>query len=259
MAESILYSQWQNQQERNYYPFADFVSLVSDDGSHILNEHMFLDGRFYALGGSRKQYIRQISLLDGEMTITVADDENDVDLCSCTFVPGELTTQSLIFTATAYNGPAGILVVNQNDIQTLAAASKTSYTYTYEATAFSAGVVVPMPQLGLQSLSDGQNDSIKLVNDVWLVGEDGVFVTQDAEGNVRIDIVGDARAEQRNCDEETQKTEAILQSINSVGPNSKGDFKILAGRQLASDTILRIEREANTIKLRLLGPVKQSV
>jgi hypothetical protein len=244
--QETIYPQWRNEHDHSHYPFADSASLVNGIGDRI-PEGMLLDARLYPIGGSEDQHLARIVASPEQVSIFVAS--GAVETASASFDPAA-PTDTLRLTD-AYGRPAGVLVGNPDQLALLASWGPGDHAFTADSAAFTATVVVPTPQIGVRGVIL-ENGEI-LVGDTWIVGEEGVFVREEG-GNIRVDVIGDPLAQKRYCEEHLAYIQRwFVQTINGIGPDKRGDFKLLPGSQAASDTVLRIEPTANGLRLKLIG------
>ena len=247
MAEKHLFPEWRNQQTESKYPFADIATLTN--GADVIPPSLFADARLFVIGGGARQFLSRISVGIDSVAIFISDESEEV------IAVGELdfiNVGETIALFDAFGRPAGVLVSTIEQFATLASWSAGDHDFTIAQTEFTATVVVPQPQIGVRGfVAEGK----LFAGDVYLVGEQGVFLTLDGEF-IRVDIVGDPRSRQRFCEQLFSFEQPwFVRTINKHAPDEFGDFKILAGAQLASDTVLRIETQPAGLGFKLIGNV----
>jgi hypothetical protein len=246
MSQETIFPQWRNEHDHSHYPFSDSASLENAEGDRI-PENLFLDARVYPIGGSEEQYLSRINASTTLVSIFVASEA--VELASASFDPSA-PTDTLRLTD-AYGRPAGVLVADPEQLALLGSWGPGDHLFTAESAAFTATAVVPTPQIGVRGvvLESGE----VFVGETWFVGEEGVFVRKEGE-TIRVDIIGDPMAQKRYCEEHLAYVQSwFIQTINGIGPDRRGDFKLLPGSQAASDTVLRIEPITNGLTMKLVG------
>lgn len=247
MPEKIVFPEWRNEQTESKYPFADNATLTN--GVDVIPKSLFVDARLFVIGGGARQYLSRIAGGVEGATIYVSDENEE------TIASGYLDFSAIGGTVElldVYGRPAGVLVGEEEQLATLTSWTAENHDFGIEETEFTATVVVPTPQVGVRGfLVEG----VLFAGDVWMVGEQGVFLTLDGE-YIRVDIVGDPRARQRFCEQLFSFEQPwFLRKLSGLTPDEYGDFKILAGAQLASDTALRVELDENGIGFKLIGSV----
>lgn len=247
MSEKYLFPEWRDQQLDSKYPFTDSATLTN--GADVIPSTLFVDARLFVIGGGARQFLSRIRGGTDGTTVYISDESEDI------IASGFLDFSAIgdtIELKDPYDRPAGILVSSSEQLATLSSWTVGDHDFTIDQTEFTATVVIPQPQVGVRGfLAEGQ----LFAGDVYLVGEQGVFLTMDGE-YIRVDIIGDPRARQRFCEQLFSFDQPqFLRTINGYGPDEFGDFKILSGYQLAPDTALRLELQSNGIGLRLIGDV----
>lgn len=243
----LIFQEWRNSNQRVKYPFADYASLVNDDGVSISPE-LFVDARLYPIGASAGLFLSRITVADASITFTFGDlVTGDLAFATYTFGSGA----SNIKVVDRYGRPAGILVSDANTLAALVNSfGEGIYEFEQAQTEMAATVVVPTPEVGLLGflLDDGNIISA----DIMLVGTDGIVLTTD-EGAIRIDAIGNPYARLIDCEERGFVIPRFcgLKTINKIPPDARGDFKLTLGSNLAPDIALRITQNGDgTVTLR---------
>jgi len=244
----IIFPEWRDMQGDSKYPFVDTADLTN--GTITFPKSMFIDARLVAIGGGPRQYISEVIVSTTAAVVHISDENGELSTGEVVFGSGQTTIELL----DTYGRPAGMLVAADSDqLNVLASWPVDTHAFTLAQTEFTATVVVPTPQIGVRGfLAEGK----LFAADVYLLGEQGVFITRDG-AYIRIDIIGDPRARQRFCSQLfSYDPPWFIQSINGYSPDDYGEWKIVSGVSLASDTVLRVEAIESGIGLRLVGPVK---
>lgn len=245
-----LHPQFRDENLSSRYPFADSASLTSSDG-RVLDSQIFLDALLHPPDHSGPLYISSIAADGLLITINIADASGQV-LCSGAADAGDITSGSIVLVDN-FDRPAGLLLASPQLLGTLQQFATSEVFFEADATAFVASVVVPAPEPGVRGL--GAATGAALTNDVWLVGEDGVQVVLDADGFIRIDIVGEPLFRRRICDTSAAfTTPKFVKTINGIPPTYWGGFTIQAGRAASPRPALRVFVEDTAIVVGLATP-----
>ena len=247
MPEKVLFPEWRNEQTKSKYPFADSATL--NNGTDFIPKSLFVDARLFVIGGGARQFISQVTVATEGVYIYISDENEEIIASGYVELASITGTVELL---DAYERPAGVLVGEVSQLATLASWAAGDHTFEIDETEFTATVVVPQPQIGVRGfLVEGK----LFAGDAWIVGEQGVFLTLDGE-YIRVDIVGDPLARQRFCEQVFSYDQPwFIRTITGYTSDEYGDFKIMAGSQLASDTVLRIEQRKNGIGFKLVGKI----
>ena len=247
--DRIILEEWRNSNERVRYPFTDGASLVNSDSIRI-DEDLFYDARLYPIGAGVGVYLSKIVVADNGITFFISDPQHGI-LASGGFeftsVPDQLALVD------GYGRPAGVLVSSVAKLGALANVyGEGEILFEQAETEFAPTVVVPLPQPGVRGvlLDDGNI----VAGDIYLVGTDGVVLSIE-DGNIRVDVIGDPYALVKACDEEGIPLPAFcgLKTINSIPPDTNGDFKLTVGGNEAADNILRVEITEGRLTLKAVG------
>lgn len=242
----IVFPEWREMQADSKYPFAD-TSLLSN-GNSAFTKETFVDARLFAIGGKSQQFLSSVEITPLQATISISDESGVLSSGLIAFGSG----QSIVTLTDQYGRPAGILVSSVEQLNIIAAWPIALHEFTPDQTGFDATVIVPTPQVGVRGfLVEGR----LFTADVYLMGEQGVFITQDG-AYIRVDIIGDPRAQQRFCEQIFDyQAPWFIRKINGFTPDEFGEWKLLSGTVLATDTALRVEPMTSGLGLRLIGPV----
>lgn len=258
MVQQILFPEWRDENEKIKYPFSDSSTMTN--GTLTLPPTTFIDGRLYPIGGNELLYMNRITRDGSVVTIGIRASGTE-ELATASFslsVPPD--NGELVFTDD-YGRPAGMLLSSVLELGTLGAVEQGTQLFTLAQAAFTAAVVVPQPDSGVRGVITEDGDVLS--GEVWMVGERGVVLRQEAEA-VRIDIVGDPYASRALCeDEEPQEGEAATQpvlaafcpvkTINGYPADDYGNFELRVGSNQSETNIMRITGQRDTLRIELLG------
>jgi hypothetical protein len=245
----IIHPEFRNENKDSNYPFADTATLISRD-KVVLPPDMFVDASIFPIGGTERLYISSLEVGNRLVTIWVGD-PTEAQLASGSFDP--LAPPSMIALLDVYGRPAGLFV--SDPLQLAAAQTWSSGTHTFDlgATEFAASCTIPTPEPGVRGLIAATG--LLLTGDAWLVGEQGVVLSKDADGNIRVDVVGDPLFTRRQCAPvQLFSTPRVIKTINGIPPGPDGDFQIAVAAYSAPDTVLRIvPQPPDTLLITLVG------
>lgn len=243
----IYFPPFRKEQAQGRYPFADGALLTTDTGFTVRDE-IFLDAVLYPLGMTSRVSLQAVVVTYSLITLQIGSLEAGL-LCSGEFDPAE--PPEVIALTDANGRSAGVLVADPDFLLELTVWAVGTHTFAAGAAEFVATVCLPRPDVGVRAL--GAVDADLLVDDVWLVGDDGVVLTE-VDGNIRIDIVGDPLFRRRLCTPaELFVTPLMLQSINHIGPDEFGNWSFILGDHLAADSALRIFVQNGELHFEVIG------
>ncbi len=252
----IVYPQWRNGNEEINYPFSDRATLENSDGIGV-DQDLFDDARLYPIGGDAGLYLTRINVTGTLVTFGIGDETN-----------GELATGSYdvnsapdqVRLVDAYGRAAGILVSSSDRLALLLSTYGPGDTVFEPAqTEFAPTVAIPMPQVGVRGLLLDDGEIIS--GDLYLAGADGIVLRLE-DGFLRVDAIGDPYALVKSCEAEGLPLPEFcgLKTINGISPNSRGDFKLGVGGNLAADPVIRIEAdETGQIRMQQVGTAKTGI
>ena len=253
MAEQT-FLEWRNNNQNVNYPFSDLATLRNTENV-TLDRDLFADARLYPIGGDYGLYLSRIHVTASVLTFWLAD-STEAELAYASFdftndllIPNDLAVTDL------YGRPAGILVSTATQLRLLSGQYPAGDTlFTADQTPFASTVIIPTPQLGVRGflLDDGQI----VADNVCLVGSEGVVLRLE-DGCVRVDVVGDAYAFQKACENEgfPQTTFCGIKTINGIAPDRTGNFWLSIGGNVTQDNILRINQTPGVLQIKALGTV----
>ena len=251
MADIIL-AEWRNANEHVNFPFSDVATLVNRDGVAI-DRDVFDDARLYPLSGTENLYLSSVEVsadLPPVVTIYFGIQSNP-KMAHAAYDPSIVDDELAVVDSAGR--ASGILVSSAAKLQAFARAMPVGVTeFTPAETPFAPTVLVPMPGYGVRSivLDDGQAVS----GDVFVVGTDGMVIWEQ-DGYIRVDAVGSPYALVRKCVEEGLEPPVTcpLRTINGVGPDERGNFVLLPGRNEAYDNVFRVLQNGAAIEVRAEG------
>lgn len=236
----LIYTNWRNNNERVRYPFQDNTSLRSTNDI-VFPQDLFDDARLYIIGAGPDMHMSRVSLSVSLVQIFFADDSNE--MASASFDPA--SPPDNLDVIDNFGRPAGILVSSAQRLSSLFGIFPPGDSiFESETTRFAASVVVPMPHVGVRAITT--EDGGFHANEVWLVGTDGIVLSVE-DGSIRVDVVGDPYALLRACEEDDVPVDPLcgIKTINGIGPDENGDFKLTIGSNEALQNVLRIEQDGS--------------
>jgi hypothetical protein len=246
--------EWRDQNKPTKYPFTDASTLMTSSNLYFSKEAVY-DASFYIINWNSRLYLtgvdvysspnKYVRLNIGDVSTTAA--YADVD-------PFDIP-EVIRFQDTA-GRQAGLMVVDPVALSFLQSWTLGSHSFRRGAE-FVPSVVTPMPSGYVTAIKDSAGNYLS--GDVWLIGEDGVIISQNSKG-IRVDVVGDPLFKRRD-NPSSFVTPRFIKTINNVAPDEYGDFKIVVGTYLAGDTILRIYPDSSLpgLRVELIGQSLQSI
>ena len=251
MTTRVIFPAFRDQFEATRYPFADTATLASTAG-RTLDPDLFLDAALQPLGASGTVFLAGIEIDPTAITLALGDNLTKT-LATSRFNP--LDPPDVLAFDDQYSRPAGILVSESSRLARLKIWPTGVYVFTRAATEFAAACVFPLPGEGLRGLLTDRRRI--LMGDVWLVGENGVVLRQDADGVIRVDIVGDPLFARRLCsDTDVFTTPEFLRTINECGGDQYGNYQLAVGTGLAGKPILRVVPSPAGILIEAIGSLQ---
>lgn len=244
--QEILFPQWRDGNLHINFPFSDIATLVNTAGN-VVDKDLFDDARLYPIGAAAGMFLSEIEITATQMIFHVADPVNG-ELAKGGF-PLAGPVPDNIALADEFGRPAGVLVSSAQRLITAAGAYPVGITlFEQGETEFAPIVAVPLPDNGLRGVL--LDDGSVLASDVYLVGSDGVVLTEE-NGAIRVDIIGDPYAFQKACAAEGFPVPVFcgLKTINNIRPDSNGDFKITIGGNLSPENILRVLQSPGSVQI----------
>jgi hypothetical protein len=256
MGQTILFPEWRDETKQIKYPFSDYATMTN--GVLELPNWLFLDARFYPIGGTGRFYISKISKIIDTVTFTLADDTGD--LATGSYIVATPPDNGEIAFTDDYNRPVGLLLTDSVYLGLFGAMGQGIYEFTADQSELTSSVVIPQPNTVVRGIVTADDDIF--TGDVWLVGEKGV-VLREEDGNIRVDVVGDAFATRALCETEEPLEEGEgsvltpycpVMTINGYPPDQYGNFEFSVGSNESITTILRIvPSSGGTLRVELMG------
>jgi len=251
MAERILYPEFRDELEPTKYPFADDATLVSDNTSQEIDRDTFLDASVYPIGAGAGVYVSNITVTPRKITITLGDNRS-TNLAVADFDP--LNPKDVLLFEDSVGRPAGVIVSEVLRLSRFTAWESGSHDFSATATPLVASCVIPTPEPGVRGFVT--EDGELFTGDVWIVGENGVVVSEDGDCNVRIDMVGDPLFVRKLCFPlDLFVPPLFVKTINGCTPDANGNYNLTIGGQDAPDeeTIIRINPTDTGLKIEAIG------
>ena len=252
MAERILFPEFRNEQKYSRYPFVDSATLLSENEEPALSPDSFIDASFFGIDLGPRLYISRIDVGNQDVTIYVGDDNNNTAL-KATYDATVGPENGVIRFFDSFDRPAGLLLVDADNLGQFNAWVPGTYSFDVEATEFVSTVVIPAKEPGVRGVLYEENF---IYGDMWLVGRGGVVIRKDADeiNTIRVDVVGEPLFNRFACsDEDGLPTKTYLKTINNCAPDEFGNFTITATNKKVADPVLRIAPENNTLVVSVIG------
>tara|TARA_R110000824_G_scaffold397067_1_gene599485 strand:+ start:401 stop:1231 length:831 start_codon:yes stop_codon:yes gene_type:complete len=256
MPSQVRHPEWRKSLEDTKYPFESAATLTSNNGSKI-PKNSFADAHLYPIGADASMHLSKISVTSEFVTFYIGDANSTNVGSGYISVPGNAGTVRL---TDSFGRPAGILISTSENLGMFRSLGVGDHTFEKTATPFVAMACMPTPQIGVRGIVIP--DGTLFTGPVWLVGEDGVVITQETVTSpatcdtsqqvhdvIRIDIVGDPLFRRRLCvPRNLFTTPNFVKKIRVVNgdsqwtcaPDSHGYFTIHGNDSLAGDAALRV-------------------
>lgn len=250
MAERRLFPEFRDQYAPTRYPFLDTATLVSSSGEQAIAPDLFLDASLYPIGATDAIHISSINIITPRSaTITVADSTRRPK-ASVNFDP--LFAPDVLRLFDVWGRPAGVLVSDSVRLSRISSWSPNDHLFAEEATQFVPSCVIPTPEVGVRGLLTERDELF--TKDVLIVGDNGVVVTQEDDGIIRVDIVGDVLFLRQNCTEvDLFSTPNFIRTINGCPPDENGNYNITVGDHQNEETIVRIYPQNGKLVVEAIG------
>jgi hypothetical protein len=176
MATEAVYQEWQSSNKDRAHPFSESVTTVSTVGIELPND-VFTDGFFYPINLVGNLYISEINYTAGTITIADTADGSIKGTSTDSFGSGKHNFYDDIgrYVGCLIEGPgAANLGIDLN--------------LTASTGLLAAAVVYAQNQQGVRGLK--LEDGTVLTGEITLIGTDGVVLSTNNDGTIRVDIVG---------------------------------------------------------------------
>lgn len=222
----IRHPEWRDSNEDTNYPFEDDATLANNAGAAI-DPTVFLDASLYPVGGIGDYYLSRLVITNTTVTLYIGDPAN-ITLAYTSFAVNDIPDELRL--VDTYGRSAGILVSESARLLSLKALGTGTHDFSPSQTPFVAAVCIPMPEQGVSGFL--LDDGTVVSGDVWLVGGEGVVlsqgtstiggycqVTQSTFSTIRIDVVGDPLFRRKLCSSPTAfQTPQFIQQICFTTP-----------------------------------------
>ena len=256
----VLVQEWRDDNANIAFPFVDSAKLKTSLGVS-LNNRAFLDAAIYPPGYVGRVFLGQVvSSLSG--VTYVLTNERGVVIAS-----GALTNDEIWF-SDALGRNAGVLIVDPTELPQ-------NWPIGTHSFGTGAELVASVIELGADTAPTSLvlPDGTLITGDVWVVGDDGVVITQAGDGSTQVNMVGDPLFQRRLCDPEFNSlvsiatpffTKTYLQALAipvngawvEVAADQYGGFVISANDAMTPDSVLRIyPSDDGTVKIELVGKI----
>lgn len=256
----VLVQEWRDENANIAFPFVDSAVLKTSLGVSLSNR-AFLDAAIYPPGYSGRIFLGQVISAPGSVTYVLTN-ERGVSIATGTL------TQDEIWFSDALGRNSGVLVTDPTELP---------QNWPIGTHLFGTGAefVASVVELGDDTAPTSivLPDGTVVTGNIWLVGDDGVVITQGLDGTVQFNMVGDPLFQRRLCDPAFNSlasiatpffTKTYLQALAipvngawvNVPADQYGGFVISANDVMTPDSVLRIYPEDDGIvKIGLVGKI----
>lgn len=249
--------EWRDEVKPTKYPFTDESSLTTSDNL-LFDQTSVYDASFYILGWSSRLYITSIEVYSDPNKVAKINIGDASTPKAAWAIIDPLDIQEVIRFEDKMGRSAGLMVVDPIALAFIQTWGIGVHNMRANAE-FAPTVVTPMPSNYVTAIKDSEGNHVD--GDVWLIGENGVVLRTEGN-NIRVDIVGDPLFKRREYENVNDfPTPRFIKTINDIPPDDNGDFKIVVGNFLASDTILRLYPDPSLpgIRVELVGQDLQAI
>jgi hypothetical protein len=248
-----LYPAYRDENLLSRYPFSDTASLLTNTGFDF-GSATVIDAALWPIGALAGVCLTSIDITLASITLWFGD---SVATKRAQAVVDPVAFGTRIAVTDLVARSAGFLVVDPEAIAALRAWPVGTHAFANGAAEFVASCVAPTPDLCVQGVDAGAG---AVSGDVWLIGDQGVVLSVDSSGNIRVDTVGDPYFLRNSCGAGGSFTApSFLQSINNVAADAYGSF-VLAAIQSGGPSPLRFIPVAdNTLKIEVIGRAQGAI
>lgn len=240
--------QWRDANALSRYPFADGASLLSKSGMR-LPAGVFVDAVIYVPSAQNRLYLSAIEVKDTQVSVVIGDEQFKDTATGVISFPD---VADLIPLYDHINRPAGTLVVDTGNVLELAGWPDGVHRFEPAAGEIVASCLVPVPNYGVTAFL--LEDGTVLSGDVWLVGEDGIVLSEPDYNVCRVDIVGEPLWRRKECEPSNLFTNpSFIKTINGIAPNAAGQFILTEGENIATKPVIRFRPSGHSLVLEVLG------
>lgn len=261
----VRHQQFRDELDATNYPFGPDATFVSAAGV-TLPAGLFEDAAIHPIGGTYGVYLSSVTVTRSHLTFTTGDAVT-VAQASGTFVLLSGEIQIPLFDG--YGRPAGILIADNDALNTIATWGEGTYAFTVDATPFVASVCIPTPEIGVSGIL--LDDGTFFSQGVFLVGGSGVTINTGTGSDpltglpvqtITVNAVGDPLYLRDACGDTANFTTPIfVTSLAVVGgsrsfvvtPDPYGNAMISVSNAEAHDTVLRVRTTSAGLVVETVG------
>jgi hypothetical protein len=263
---------WRETHRENKFPFTEQSSLRARSGGQLL-EGVVLDASLYPPAGTSRYRLAKVTIASDRAIWYLGDGQQDE---LATAVLSFVSPEAILAFTDEHDRPAGVLVLDPLAALSIRGWGLGDHEFDAGDAEFCGSVCLPASAVGVTGLL--LDDGTLLTGDVWLVGGDGVVLTQEerirtgscqvsiAETVLRVDVVGDPLFRRRLCSPTDRfDPPRWLQTITIVAdnqtvvltPDELGQIRIQLGANLADDSALRIALRDNQLMFEIVGTLTE--
>ena len=179
-----ILQEYENQNARRRFPFADSASMIDTDGN-VLPTDFMIDAFLYPLNMTGTLYLSSIDNSNGKLYFSTTDKSAPIGMATYS----SDSEYAEVYEIGLLERQIGVVVFGSG-LSSIVRGNALR-TFTADATAFTPAVFVPLNQVGVRALK--LPDGTYVTGDVTFEGRDGVRVTSRvASGKhiLRIDVIG---------------------------------------------------------------------
>ena len=185
-----IYQEWESQNARRNYPFADLATLTDQQGIRLPLDFL-LDAVLYPADLQGVCYLQNI--VGPARQLVFGDSVTRKSVGTAQWVPGAVSV--VVYDVSGYSRPIGILQLGPG-ITYLE--SNQTRTFDPEATPLTPTCFFAVNQQGVQGII--LPDGTLMTGDITIEGQDGIVVTTAGQ-TLRVDAVGKAAPDQSSCED----------------------------------------------------------
>lgn len=255
----IVHPEYLDELRYTNYPFEDDATLVNDQGVFI-PQNLIEDMVIYMNDPQPPVYLSKMVVEQNKLEIWFGDQQDPYQVVGT--VDYQQPPDEVVLLRDGFH--AGMML-GRSEVWSLMRGWSGEILFTPDQTALVAKVVLPLIQIGVRTISNGEQVHS---GDVWLIGGDGVQLTyeQVEEGGqtyhgVAINVVGDPLFKQAACYPDAYVAKDFIKEIeftdgiNSVvcNPDEFGNILITVVDYETPNTIARIEPQKGGLKFSAAG------
>lgn len=213
--------EWRDEMADSRYPFEDDSKLVSADGAVTIPNDFLLDASVCASFDEVGLYSVTVPVDRSDpLVVTFAPPAAD------RFASATLAAGAALADLYENESAVGVLVLADDWSYTAAGWAPGTHRFDHRKNRLVPAVVRTGPTVGVEGLVvDGETVS----GEVWLVADDGLVLSPDGDGRVRLDVIGDPLFRRRKCEpDDAFVTPLFARTINGQPPDAFGGFTVTA-------------------------------